>query len=311
VKVKFNKFERVAGIFVLTAVLGSVAVTLAVAVKKGWFSSKMRYTAVLNSADGLHAGTAVQVAGLRAGSVNEVELISAEEVRVKFEVFEKFRTNIRQNSQLKVIRPFIIGEKVLEISVGDNTLAMLGNGAEIPFVESFDLMDILSGRKMGDIVGSLEQLTSNLKLLLEAFSDPRRTQALVNMFDKLDPLISNLSRLTAAANKDGRAEKLIVTLVSITGELDKVLPLLNAKSPDLGIQLGQVVNNLNILTQEFTKLTPAIAAVAPRLPETSLRAVEALDETVVLLKALQKSFLLKGKVEEVKEEENQRLPASR
>ncbi len=310
-KIKFNKYERVAGFFVLAALLGSITVTVAVAVKKGWFSSKVKYTTVLNSAEGLHSGTLVQVAGLRAGAVSEVELLSADEVKVTFEVFEKFKTNIRKDSHLMVVRPFIIGEKVLEISVGDKAEEMLPDGAEIAFVESFDLMEILSGRKMGSVLGQLEQLTVNLKVLLDAFADPKRTQALVSMFDKLDPLISNMNKLAATANKDGRAEHMIVNLVSITKELDKVLPLLNAQSPDLGIQLGQVVGNLNVLTDEFKKLTPAIAAIAPKLPETSLRAVEALDETVVLLKALQKSFLLRGNVEAVKDEEQKRLPASK
>lgn len=311
-KIKFNKFERVAGLFVLVALLGSMAVTIAVAVKKGWFSSKVNYTTVLASAEGLHSGTPIHVAGLRAGSVQDVELISAQEVKVSFEVLEKFKTNIRQDSELRVVRPFIIGEKVLEITVGDKSLEMLTAGAEIPSVESFDIMEILSGRKMGPLLGSIEQLTSNLKTLLQAFADPKRTEALVKMFDRLDPLIVNLSemssgvtKLTTAVNKDERLEKVVVSLVSITHELDKILPLLNAQSPDLGLQMGQIVDNLNVLTTEFKKITPAIAAIAPELPQTSLRAVEALDETVVLLKALQKSFLLRGNVEEVKEEMRQ------
>jgi phospholipid/cholesterol/gamma-HCH transport system substrate-binding protein len=42
------------------------------------------------------------------------------------------------------------------------------------------------------------------------------------------------------------------------------------------------------------------------LPRATKRAVEALDEMVVTLKALQKSFLLSGKVKDVKEEEQER-----
>ncbi len=60
------------------------------------------------------------------------------------------------------------------------------------------------------------------------------------------------------------------------------------------------------LLTEFQKLTPAIAVIAPELPRTTKRAVEALDETVVLLKAMQRSFLLRGKVEEIRQEEGRR-----
>jgi phospholipid/cholesterol/gamma-HCH transport system substrate-binding protein len=43
--------------------------------------------------------------------------------------------------------------------------------------------------------------------------------------------------------------------------------------------------------------------LAPEIPRASERALEALDQTVVTLKALQKSFLLRGSVEEVRTEE--------
>ena len=77
----------------------------------------------------------------------------------------------------------------------------------------------------------------------------------------------------------------------------------------MGLQLGQIVTNLNRLTGELNKLSPAVEVLAPELPRTSRRAVEALDEMVVLLKAMQKSFLLRGSVREVKEDEA-RQPAS-
>jgi phospholipid/cholesterol/gamma-HCH transport system substrate-binding protein len=58
-------------------------------------------------------------------------------------------------------------------------------------------------------------------------------------------------------------------------------------------------------------LAPALETVGEDLPQASVRALEALDEAVVLLKAMQKTFLLSGKVEDVrKEEKNRRTPAS-
>ena len=99
-------------------------------------------------------------------------------------------------------------------------------------------------------------------------------------------------------------------LAALSDELKTILPELNHEVPSLGRQLGQLVKSVTVLAKEFETLTPAIKEIAPDLPRTSRRAVEALDETVVLLKALQKSFLLRGNVKEVKEEESQRLPAA-
>ncbi|MNL48442.1 hypothetical protein D3C87_1713010 [compost metagenome] len=57
-------------------------------------------------------------------------------------------------------------------------------------------------------------------------------------------------------------------------------------------------------------LGPAMKEIEPELPGASVRLVEALNETVVVLKAMQKSFFMKSNVKEVLEEEAQRLPAN-
>ena len=126
----------------------------------------------------------------------------------------------------------------------------------------------------------------------------------------MNEMSQQVTKLTKTTMKKKRLEKVLSNVVTLTGELNKVVPAVNKEAPDLGPQLAQVVMNLNELTTEFKKLTPAIGALAPKLPETTLRAVEALNEAVVLLKAMQKSWFLRGKVQEVIKEEDKRKPAS-
>lgn len=315
-KIKFNKFERVAGIFVATALIGTLTIAAGVAVKKGWFASKVPFETYMPSAEGIHPGTVVQIAGLRAGAVDDVELLSAERVRVQIEIFEKFHSQVRTDSGVQVLRPFVIGERVLEISVGSPDKPELGPGSEIPLKSSFDIMDVFSGKKLGPFLGTIERLSENLKVLGEAFADPERTKAVVAMFDKLAPLISNMNQMatgvvkvTDIATRQKRMEILMGNLTELSTDLNKVIPAMVEESPEMGKHLGEMVKNLSVLTHEMQKLAPAIAAIAPEFPKTSVRAVEALNETVVLLKALQKSFLLRGNVEAVREQERQ--PASK
>jgi phospholipid/cholesterol/gamma-HCH transport system substrate-binding protein len=311
--VQFNKFEKVAGLFVAVACLGCVAGMAGIAVKNGWLASKIIYSTELETADGVHPGTAVQIAGMHVGSVTKVDLQGNDKVFVEFEVLEKFRSKIRQDSHVIMFRPFILSDKVFEISVGSESSTELEAHAAIPMQASMDIMDFLSGKKMGSVLGSFDKLADSLRIVGESFADPRRTKALVKMLDRLAPLVENLSvasgdivKITSAATKQKRVEVLLDNLTKFTVELAEVLPAFSNEAPNVGQQLGQIVNNLNVLTNEMQKLTPAIAVIAPELPRTSRRAVEALDETVVLLKALQKSWLLSGKVEQVRKEESQR-----
>lgn len=316
-KLKFNKFERVAGIFVGAAIVGSLAISVGVAVKKGWFASKTDYFTYMESAEGIFPGTPVQIQGLRAGSVRDIELEGANRVKVNFSVLTKFKNKIRSDSEVQVVRPFIIGEKVLDVSVGSTQNPILNPQVALQLKPSFDIMELMSGKKMGPFLGTIEQLAVNLKILAEAFANTDRTKALVKAFDRIEPLLNNLNlmsqevvKISRTVNKRERLDTIVTHVASLTKELDQVVPALNQEAPDLGKQMAQVVKNLNVLTVEFQKLTPAITAIAPELPKTSLRAVEALNETVVLLKAMQKSFFLKGKVEEVLEEEKARTPAA-
>lgn len=289
-KIKFNKFERVAGVFVLIAIIGSFVATVGIAVKKGWFEKKIVYVTALESADGLHSGTRVQVAGLRAGAVEEVELISAEEVRVKFNVFQRFQKRIRKDSQLSVIRPFIIGEKVLEVSVGSDEEEMLQPGSLIVSKPVVDIMDLVSGKKLAPFLSSLEGILQNLKVLAEAFAAPKRSKAMITMFDKMNPLMDGLNKMS-----DQVAE--------MSEHMNKMLPSMVKHGPETALQMTRLVENMNILSEE---LTPAMKEVGPKLPYASIRALEALDEAVVVLKAMQKSFMLSGSVKDVREEEKKR-----
>src|SRR4051794_35121143 len=115
-KIRFNKFEKVAGLFVGIAALSCVVGMAGIAVKQGWFSRKVQFSTELDTADGVHSGTVVQIAGLRVGSVTDVELQSNDKVLVRFEVLEKFKGKVRTDSHVQMFRPFILAEKVLEVS---------------------------------------------------------------------------------------------------------------------------------------------------------------------------------------------------
>ncbi len=296
--VKFNKFERVAGLFVLIAVAGAVGLTAVTALKKGWFATKIPYYAQVTSADGLREGTPVTISGLRAGDVRDVELLSAEKIIVHFEVLEKFQKQLRADSRVMVVRPFVLGDKNLEVTVGSASSPVLEPNTEVPVLITFDMMDLVSGRKLGPFLGNLEGLMSSMSRLAEAFADPKRTESFVKMFDRMDPLLNNFNHMATEVTK-------------LAGEMNQFVPQIRAQSPEIGKQISQLVTQLNTFT---STIEPALKEIGPELPRVSRRAVEALDEMVVTLKAIERSFILSGKVQDVKDEERdkserQRKPA--
>ncbi len=319
-KIKFTKFEKIAGVFVLGAMGLFVGSLVGVAVKQGWFESKVSYQAQFKAAEGLHAGATVQIAGLRAGSVDEVELMEDNKILVRFSVLEKFSDRIKVDSEASLVRPFIIGERMLEVSVGSKDSEKLTPGTMMRAHDSMDFMTMLSGRNLGDSLETMGEMVSNLKMLAQAFLDKDRTQSMIRIFDKIDPLLKNLNtmsldviKLSRQATKDDNMGRVMAELATTTKELNALIPMINQKAPKMGQEIEQLVANLAVLTEQFKVFIPALAEIGPDLPHASRRAVQALDEAVVLLKAMQKSFFLRSNVEDVREQEakEQRLPASK
>jgi phospholipid/cholesterol/gamma-HCH transport system substrate-binding protein len=313
-KVKFNKFERIAGIFVLAAFFSGLLFLFSVAIKQGWFDSKVDFQTQFESADGIHVGTAVQMAGLKAGSVEQVDLISTNKIQVKFYVLSKFQDKIKKDSIVQLIRPFIIGERVLDITVGSETEEMLAAGSHMPSHEAIDLMTLMSGRQLGDYLASMSSMMGNLKNLAEAFLNKDRTEMMVKAFDRVEPLLMNLNvmsvemiKLSKQVTKDENIGHVFREMAVTTQELNKMLPDLAERAPEMAKNVDSLIRNMALLTEEFKVLIPALKEVAPDLPAASRRALEALDEAVVLMKAMQRSFLVKSNADDIREEERQEI----
>ncbi|MDZ4678361.1 MAG: MlaD family protein [Oligoflexia bacterium] len=325
-KVHFSKFERMAGLFVIIAAAGFCAFTVIVAIKQGWFSARRHIKTTFTHGNGLHPGTLVQISGLRAGTVESVILNDNNEIEVQLKVSSQFDKQLRKDSIARVIRPFIIGDKVVEITVGTKDAPALVDNSIIASEETMDIMDLLGGGKLGPYLATIDNLLKNLKTVAEAFTDPKRSQALIGIFDEALPTMRSLRELTQQATKNKNLQLALSNLNRLTHDVNKMLPALAQFSehlPSLGKTSEKTMEQLANLTEEINKFLPIIAEIAPLLPDASKKSVEALQEAVVVLRAMQKSFLLKGAVEDVKEEdiarkknqeikdkEGERLPAN-
>lgn len=310
---KFNKFERVAGFFVLFAVFGGIVTAISVAVQRGWLAQKEQFYTSFENADGVHSGTVVQIQGLRAGSVDEVELMSDNRIHVSFNVLKKFSDRIHTDSKAQLVRPFIIGDRVLEITVGKDDSPKIADKGFVESYETLDLMTIFSGRKLSEYLNTMAGLIDNIKILVSAFNNKTRTESFVKIFDQIEPLVVGLNvmskevvKLSKQATHHENLENVLANVSSLTNEVNNLMPTIKETAPALSKDLHKMIVNLAQLTSDFRLLTPTIVQIAPTLPKTSQRAIEALNEAVVLMKAMQKSMFMKGNVDEVREEEAKR-----
>lgn len=315
-KIKLNKFERVAGLFIVIAIVGVLITALSAAIKQGWFEPKVQYTTTFINADGVHQGTVVQMSGLRAGAVEAVEFESDNRIRVTFHVLGRFQDRVRSDSTVQLVRPFIIGERVLELNMGTPQAPMLAAHSSLKSLETMDIMSLMSGKNMNSGLAKLSEILESMQVIVNAFADKSRAESMVRVFDRLDPLVRNMNtmsmeviKLSKQATHDDGVQKLLTNLAVTTDEMNRILPEMNRQNPELAKDIAVMMQNLSVITKA---MGPAVKEIEGDLPGASVRLVEALNETVVVLKAMQKSFFMKSSVQEVRAEESSvRMPASK
>lgn len=313
--IHLSKYERVAGLFVLFAVGGALLSALSVAIKQGWFEAKTRYVAEFESADGLHAGAKVKMAGLNAGGIDDVTLLPNNKVKVSFHVLSSFKERVRQDSIAQLVRPFVIGDRELDVTVGSESVPVLHEGAQLKSEETLDIMTVMSGKKMGGVFNRVGALMESLQTVADAFSDKDRMESIVRMFDRMEPLIDNLgqmskevTKLARQATKDENLAKTLASTTKLVDGLNQIVPEVLKKNPELASDLAGLTRSLSRMSHEMD------AALAETGPDggrgAAKKALEAMSEATTLMKALQKTFLLRSSVREVKEEESEkRAPA--
>lgn len=307
---RYTKFEKITGIFVALTLVALLALWIGMVLEKGWLQPKLSFYTLLESAEGVRKGTSVEMKGIRIGAVTFIALNEQNKIVVRFSVYRKFQDQIRGDTKVHCIRPFIIGDRVLNLTPGSSGLAPLSDGSFIENEDVIGLADLLNGRKLMPYITMLGNTFELLTGVLEAFSKDKKSRLLITTMERLPVFLERLSTMSSEMiqlkrqiDGKGQLKRIVDGMAKTVDELARFVPKMVEGAPDLGKDMQLLVTNLAMLTTEFKKLVPVFAEIAPEIPRSSRRMIEAIDEAVVVLKALQRSFLLKGSAREVREEE--------
>ncbi len=280
--------ERRVALFVGSTVILSIAFVVVWSITRGSWKSTVTFRSVLSTAEGVRTGTAVELSGVRIGKISRLEFTDNAEVVAEIAIFKEYAKHIRQDSRVRLLRPFVVGDKILVVTPGTAEAGVLAAGSMLPADEVVGLAELLNGSKLIPYMKTLEDVASELRQLAELMVKKKGSESVVRVLQALPPLVERVAKVSEAFAKN---------------------------APQFSDDFGRMVGNLASMTDEFKKVLPSVAAIAPELPKSSKRVVEALDEAVVVLKAMQKTFLLRSSVREVRQEEasrdDERAPASK
>ncbi len=136
------------------------------------FATRYELVTFLQDAAGLRQGGSVTIAGQLAGVVKNIELLPVDadttrNLRVVFEVNEDLRDQVRGDSRARLRTLGLLGDKVLEVSVGTPRHSVLTEGDTVPSEPTMDYEAIITkaAGSVDDVVGltrDIRQLTGGI-----------------------------------------------------------------------------------------------------------------------------------------------------
>jgi phospholipid/cholesterol/gamma-HCH transport system substrate-binding protein len=181
------------------------------------FSKRYELIAYLPNAAGLRAGGTVFVAGQFAGSIKSIDFLPVDNdttrnLIVRMEVDQELQQQVRRNSQAKVRTLGLLGDKVIDISIGTPQFPALRNGDTISVAPSLDYEAILA--QASGAVNDMVALTKDMHKI---------TDGIVHGQGTIGQLMTNRALYDQFVGTMGRANSMLARFENPNGSFAKML----------------------------------------------------------------------------------------
>ena len=158
------------GIFVLVALVAFLGMIYALGAKSRLFEAKYTIHAEFSEVGGLAEGATVRLAGVQIGRVSGVDLPSQPggKVRVDLSIAKRFSDRVRKDSVARIETQGLLGDKIVEITVGTGGAPPIRAGDVIASKDPTDLGQVVSQgaqtvKDVAALAASLRETAEGLK----------------------------------------------------------------------------------------------------------------------------------------------------
>lgn len=294
---RFRHLERKIGLFTLLALTGVALVVILVGVQKDLFSPKYTLVFTVDRGTGFTKGMPVKLSGFRIGRITDMTLNEQAMVDITIEVAKKYGKWIRSDSTIKLVKEGLVGDNIVEISVGSLDKPELKPGESITYLKTKgldELADEIADKVkpvlievrniigyINDPDGDLKKTIHNLELL---------TRNLETTRSHADILLTSTTRnLETISNRtttllDTTTRKIdSLAIASLNTSLEKLPPLLEKTDATMA--------NVAVISAETKRLAER---AFPMIPGVLSRTEELLFSTDRMVNSLNNSWLLGG-----------------
>jgi len=289
------------GIFIVTGLTLFVVALFYIGSKDNLFTKTIDIYANFANVSGLAKGNSVQFAGINVGTVQSIEIIASDKVRVNMNIVSDVKQFIKKDSEASINSDGLVGNKVLSISSGSVSAAS---------VESGDSLHSVKPITIGDIVSNLNESTKDAQLITKSLADilgkvnngEGTIGKLINnsdIFDELDSLMNSFSGSTENINKILFQTSNVIGLVTsdiekLQGSIDSIV--MNISGITTKINSGQSLIGTLLIDTVFAN---NIKGVMTNANQTTANLELGSFSFYQNMEALKHNFLFKGYFEDL------------
>lgn len=308
---EINKFEKKVIVYLAIVVVLFALLLVYFSYKKNWFTPTSKYYVKYEEGSGITKGSTVTIAGMKIGYVSNVDLNTDDKVIVEIKVYNKYKDRIKIDSVAKVIRPYGIGKKIIQIGQGSNKSMVLKEASFINAKESTEIIDILSGSNLDPYISTLGTALEKIKIVLDDVLVNVDEKEYVKVVDQISKLATNFNQFTLVMGSP-QMQDFLKHGSSIFKNVDK------SDTADTAKNLNKLSSNLNSFVNEFNKveigklilnlekLISDMAKISGQMPEITTKSLKVLDESVWVLKGMQESWFLRDHIKKEKKKNNEK-----
>src|SRR5438094_5772078 len=147
------------GAFILLGLVVFLAIIYLLGAQARYFERKYALVAEFTEVGGLIDGATVRLAGVQIGRVTKVDLPPdpGGKVRVTLSIARRFSGRIRKDSEARIVTQGLLGDKLVEITLGSPEAPPLPPGEHLIAREPFEMARVFA--EAGEVLGSIKRLT--------------------------------------------------------------------------------------------------------------------------------------------------------
>jgi len=266
------------GIFVLVALAAFLGMIYALGARARLFEPRYVIHAEFTEVAGLAEGATVRLAGVQIGRVSGVHLPPQPggKVRVDLTIGKQFSDRIRQDSTARIETQGLLGDKIIEITVGTAGTAVVKAGETLPSRDPTDITQIVN--EGASTVKNVAALAESLRETAEAINKTRIVAELAAAAGSARTASDRLASITTQIEKGrGWAHALIYDepvalrrLDSLIASAEKVMDRIERGEGAVGVlttaQSGDAARRFVAAMDRLARLTEAPHAEEGLLP---------------------------------------------